>query len=472
MSAALTGRRKSGRLAAAIPSAAEVARLLRRCLPPATEGGPAPRAVRVERCWPASEDACSLEWSFRLGAGPPLALFGHLDLGTGKKPCRAEPPEAEPAPRRVAGRLWDVRVCVPESGLCVHSPDTDPVLRQLRGCLDGAAMARRLAEALGGPETGRASAGHQVSAELLGYRAGRRATIRFTWADADGDSLIGKTFRDDRASRLLSLHLRLGDQLRRATSFRVDVATPVAYLDDLKMGLFGGVAKDAAAKRALTERRRVEAAAVALAALHATLPGDLPRFTVEDECGIVERWARFLALVGSAHAPRMGRLVERLREAAAAVPAEPPRTIHRDFYEKQMILGPRRTVLLDLDTLARGSASVDLGNFLAHLLMRCLSSGGSPAEFARHAAAFRRCYEADGQGVDRRGLSFYFSSALVRLGAIHSLRSATCRFTGALWKAAEEAMDRCRVPVSVPRRGAPRAAGAGTGLRSAGSVGA
>ncbi len=47
-------------------------------------------------------------------------------------------------------------------------------------------------------------------------------------------------------------------------------------------------------------------------------------------------------------------------------------TIHRDFYDKQLIVDGDSVALLDFDNLAIGDRAQDYGNFLGHCRLRQL----------------------------------------------------------------------------------------------------
>ncbi|MFQ5428780.1 MAG: hypothetical protein ACE5E1_00600 [Phycisphaerae bacterium] len=392
-----------------------------------------PRDIVIERCWPDRVGGITVEWSFKLPGDGTRTLFGTTgSSGRPPSPCSA---------RAVADFTDATRgVCVDAPGwnMQVHSPDCDEKLPHLARCLDGHAMAERLAPVRARLNGGTpVSVGH-VQCRLLAYRPGRRAAIEFRPEGSGGIVLIGKTYADGRGEDLARLHEELNRQIGWQSDRRVRVPVVVDYLPDLNMILFGHVRG-----RALTytEGRAEDAAGRAIdavSALHRCRIDALPAFTVSHECGILSRWHVLLGRMHPPMARRTRSLVDSLLGRSALVERGTWCVAHRDFYEQQLILGRRTTTILDLDTLALAHPCVDLGNFLAHLFLAGAALGWETTRFDAIAEHAIRRYRFEGRAVDPRALSFYTASALFRVGAVHALRTRTCRFAPALWALAEQ----------------------------------
>jgi aminoglycoside phosphotransferase (APT) family kinase protein len=167
-----------------------------------------------------------------------------------------------------------------------------------------------------------------------------------------------------------------------------------------------------------------------------------PVFTAQDELAVVRRWSRSIAWLIPDLAQQSQTIADGLSAMNVLAGSVPQATIHRDFYEKQLILSPNHVTLLDLDTLAGGDPAVDLGNFLAHTLLREVTARGSGEFLGVLARRFLEGYQSRRGPVSRSHLAFYLATSLFRLGAVHALRSKTARHRGTLWSAAEKCLSR------------------------------
>jgi thiamine kinase-like enzyme len=66
--------------------------------------------------------------------------------------------------------------------------------------------------------------------------------------------------------------------------------------------------------------------------------------------------------------------------------------LHRDFYPDQLLFTDQGVVLLDLDLVCRGPASIDIGNFTGHLVELGIRKYGNPEHFAGVERAFVDSY--------------------------------------------------------------------------------
>jgi len=163
--------------------------------------------------------------------------------------------------------------------------------------------------------------------------------------------------------------------------------------------------------------------AAALAAFHAlSVPGIEKRFRPEDDVAVVEPW---VALVGAV-LPELAAMLEgSATDVREGMPADDPARaalVHRDFYDKQILVAPARVGLLDLDTACLGDPEIDVANFCAHLRLRSLqwhsSSDAARPLTTRFLAAYRACRPC----TDMHRVRWYLASALLRLACLYSLR--------------------------------------------------
>ncbi|MFQ5500299.1 MAG: phosphotransferase family protein [Candidatus Zixiibacteriota bacterium] len=97
-------------------------------------------------------------------------------------------------------------------------------------------------------------------------------------------------------------------------------------------------------------------------------------------------------------------------------------TIHGDFYDKQVIYAPRRTTLLDLDSLSAGDPAMDFGNFMAHIELRELQYARLDADIVDSGRlAFGAAYGEIGSGFEGRA-TWWKAVTLLRLAALYVLR--------------------------------------------------
>ena len=397
--------------------------------------GREPGNIRIERAWPTHGKSFVVEWSFDLGSGPRYALFG-----TPTADANSNQAGTTNHPTVAADGIRGVLVHLPRWGVRIHSPDQDPDLPQLARCMDERAMADRLEPFWNNGHQRHDNDGREIECRLLSYRSARRATLslrRLNAIQPEGN-LIGKTFRDGRGESLLVLHDQLDRQLASSTKGRVRVPSPIGYLADLRMALFGWARGEEGGDGWGWLCDRAVLAADALAALHGESIEGLDDFSREDECGVILRWHEALGRVDDHLFETTQPLLNALLRGAESMRVEDACTVHRDFYERQLIYDGKTITILDLDTLAHGEPSIDVGNLLAHLFLGALQAGRSVREYPPVARLVLDRYMAQRGAVDRDTLTFYLASALFRLGAVHVLRTTTSAHAPALWRLADE----------------------------------
>ena len=410
--------------------------------------GTAPRNVRLERYWPTRDNDYVFEWSFEFETGKRWNLFGQSCAMVG---AIAEQPTCEAT--LTADGIKGVLASAAEKNVLIHSPNCDPKLTHLATCLDPARMTVHLAEIWAQIDEGFIYQG-RPRCQLLGYRPGRRAAILYPADTPKGGSqgVVGKMYRGDRASRLRFLHSQLNEQLGWHTQGRVRAPVVIGELPDLGMAILTWAGGLTLGDGDLWSIDTATQAVEGLAALHLSWIDGLPVFTIRDECGIVQRWQSVVARLHPVLTQFSKPVADSLLHMSASIDSTKKCLIHRDFYERQIIIGRKATTILDLDTLALGAPCVDLGNMLAHLYLDSLLKGHGIARYDALATALVNHYETKSARVDRRALGYYFASSLFRVGAVHAMRTLTGRFSKSLWALAGEvvsglntASDKCRL---------------------------
>ncbi len=280
-------------------------------------------------------------------------------------------------------------------------------LPTLRACLD----AEQVSVALGQPQA-------FSTCEPKGYRPGMRCQIHFQ--GADGRSAYGKLAIEAESGRSFALHERIHDDGRR-NGHRFYIPRPLAYLPGLKLTVIEGGAgtsvldvlrSDCMADAAMT------AIAAALADLHALDIVPVQRvYGPRDESQLVTGWVELVAQLFPDAAEELHAVAARLQ--ASEPSTHPARAfVHRDFYDKQILLGGEGLCFLDMDTACHGDPEIDVGNFCAHLQLRGLQGGTLPR--CRDLETGFRC--AYPKPLESARVDWYRRAALLRLTCGYMLR--------------------------------------------------
>jgi hypothetical protein len=380
-------------------------------------------ATRLERalgsalpdaCWSGLQVANALpggDGGFAVQFTVPGADGGLHRIGGVMPPDPGQPP-AWPGPD---GTAW-----IADPGVAVALPTADPGLRSLPRILDPAWSAETAA-ALG--QRSDASS----PPELLAYRLGKRCVLRLRLADT---SVIVKAVRPKRLEAAAQAHARIAADpwVTVPRLLRIDPRVGALVLADVPGDAIHDLSGDAAAAAHETAGRL-------LRGFHAPAPGRTDGRTARDEIDQLADWTGRSAPLLGLHAARLTSALERLERHLPADAA--PVRIHRDFYDKQILIGDGRATLLDLDTTTTGDAALDLGNYLAHVTLRSLQdprAGDDPDAFAQRFLA------GYGPGADVvRRARWWRAAALLRLAVIYTLRP---RWRNIVTQLLEDA-DRC-----------------------------
>ncbi len=429
--------------------------------------------VAIERCWPSADDGFIAEWSFSLGSDRRFALYARsIDEAAGSMPATQGDASNKHQPTVTEWGLRGVLSYLPQHRLMIHTPDCDPAMRHLAKCLDEVRAAEFLApfweqaECHGAPSPKRLwRVGDSVSrvsdsrrtadtavargessgvhCRLIGYKPGRRAAICFERKSRDGtvQRILGKTYHKRQAEQLARLHYQINDEFRKNTDGAVQVSSPVAYVPEMQLALFHWAPGEAAKEQSSGPAGSIATAVRTMAALHGTTLEGLATFTMPDECAILQRWHRALTGAHPRLASESAPLLAMLLQQSESIDSASRCTIHRDFYETQLVTFRGQTTLLDLDTLCAGHPCLDLGNFLAHLYLQLLCRGGGAEHFGHLLKETTEQYERIAGRVDREALDFYLNSSLFRLGTVHAFRTQTRGFAEPIWQLARERLE-------------------------------
>ncbi len=289
----------------------------------------------------------------------------------------------------------------------VSMPELDTIMqffpldRELPGLVRVASRrtaGRLLGQALDGTDAGPIRVRR---VELVRYKPGRKALLRYLADEAAVGVLYTKIYADSRALTVRDLGLRLG---------AAGIATPEPLVLLERMGAI--VHREAPGIRLATLegdalRSALPPTGRALARLHGVaLPDGLP--PALPAAGQLDVAARTVSRLRPDLASRIDRLVAGLGPALAAA-EDPTGLIHGDFYDDQVLVrDDGEVVLLDLDEARRGDPRTDVGNALAHLSAR--APDALAAEGLRDA--FLEGY-AGGRTMDPRTTTLFEAAALL-----------------------------------------------------------
>ncbi len=295
-------------------------------------------------------------------------------------------------------------------------PREDPAMPFMRLALDREYMERQFRRLLG------AEAASTLGAiRVVRWKPGRRSVIEYdvggTGAGNDRRTLIGKV----RAKSFDGTTFQLVSRL--SAGARVDdvaggpsVPPVIGAVPECHMWL-QEKATGVSAWDALTGpdgTRAARAIGRAIATLQRSLPPLTRRHSIEDEMAYLRARLDTVAAGHPEWAARIRHVLEACDRLAAAARATSTTGVHRDFYHDQVIVGPERIWLLDLDLAAESDPALDVGNFSAHLVEQSLRLLGDADALARQEAEFVEGYvDAGGRG-EAASIAAYKALSLAR----------------------------------------------------------
>ncbi len=321
------------------------------------------------------------------------------------------------------------RVLFARDDLALQVFPEDYRLPHLSVCLQPQEVARRL---YGSYEP--------TEASLAGYRPGMRCQIRYT-DRASARVVFGKSAFEREPGASFRSQRKASEALAEAGA-GIFAPAPLAYLEDLSLTLVEGVPGESLyekIRRSAPVDAEVRRSAELLARLHGSHTEGITReFPTHKELTVIDAWAELTAALKP---DRAGRALRASAWMHRSVPegTHAPVVIHRDFYDRQVMFSDQRTALLDVDTLARGDAELDVGNFLAHLKLRDAQGRGQGED---SVGSLRRTFlnAYDGSLREDR-LRWYEAGTLFRLAFVYTARPRWEHLFDVLCAAGEELLD-------------------------------
>lgn len=268
--------------------------------------------------------------------------------------------------------------------------------------------------------------------EVLGYRLGRRCVARIRWQDRV-DSVPSPIPKNDivikmsRRRQTLALWTRWRQLEHEGFSYSSSdrIGMPKSlFLHSDTGALFQDYAHEASVHNLIGCEDfafHCGNASLTLAKLHGCRISGLTAYSTVEELNHLH-W--LTAITGQTFPSIAFSLAEKLHELVKSVPAADHhkyRTTHRDFYDKQVLSGDSRTVLLDCDTLTLADPALDYGNFIAHLCWRAQQHTEHASSIAEGMAQFKESYPQDSKDFRSRA-SWWARASLLRLACIYTWR--------------------------------------------------
>ncbi len=253
-------------------------------------------------------------------------------------------------------------------------------------------------------------------ATLVSHRPERRAVVRIE--DSAGVR-FAKVVPIGKFDRLVSRHQAICSL--PCFAFR----TPAILSLDPKLGVIefeslSGVGLSSLAKNDPRFAKAWRRTGRALRSLHRSTQCDLQVHDARAEVSLLRKRLHITQELARSVFERLSThatgVMERLLEAPS-----PHRVIHRDFYDKQVVVSKDdRIGIIDLDTAAIGEPALDLANMLVHIELRVLQDELPERLGAKAARALLQGYDPDDDTTRR--LQTYCDAARIRLACLYALR--------------------------------------------------
>ncbi len=218
-----------------------------------------------------------------------------------------------------------------------------------------------------------------AAAELVRYKPGRKALLRYRLGDDPRGAAFAKLHTDGRGGWIRDLTLALSRD-------GLPTPLPLAYLDDLH--LLVHAATPGTPLWSLRGEPAFAAAmdpfAAALSDLHASTHPGLPLATVATFADATAATATAIEIVHPPVVRRVRRLAEEIARGLGGI-APVTATVHGDCSPDQVLVDGTGITLIDFERAGLGHPLLDVGTFLAHLTADVAKNGCAGVEDARGA---------------------------------------------------------------------------------------
>ena len=265
-----------------------------------------------------------------------------------------------------------------------------------------------------------------VAARVVRHKPGRRCLIEYDMADLKTGhvyGIIAKMGRRPVARRDFLTQRTIHDAgFEKDAVDGIYVPEPLGVVDQWNMWLQRKVAGVVATEllsgpNGATIAVRI---AAALAKLHTQGPPPNRLHSLDDELAILRDRLETLSANRPHWKHRLEAVFAKCVRIATNLPVARSTPIHRDFYPDQVMIDGTNVCLCDLDLYCMGDPSLDVGNFVAHLIELGLREHDDPAFFDRSSAAFIEAYFSLCAERHTGSVDAYTKLSLARLIAINS----------------------------------------------------
>ncbi|MBL8695754.1 MAG: hypothetical protein JNJ88_16800 [Planctomycetes bacterium] len=257
-----------------------------------------------------------------------------------------------------------------------------------------------------------------VESVLLAARAGRRATLRLD-ATLSGGERPRLVLRWTPTARSMA-RAEWAQRLAATAAMELPFAAPLVVDGDAHVAVYPFVdGTDLAHLLDAGSPMNPAAIVSAIDRFHSLeAPPNAERHGASEELATLDRVRRRSANCGIPEPEGFEAARQLLEERVGDFGSGADVLLHRDLYERQILVGPRgKATLLDLDTAALGDAALDAGNFLAHLDLRAMEHAEGVGE-----AVLRQALWALPR-AEERAIRWAAAATLLRLAFVHSLRT-------------------------------------------------
>jgi len=266
-----------------------------------------------------------------------------------------------------------------------------------------------------------------AAARVVRHKPGRRCLIEYDIADVKTGRVYGilaKMGRRPVAQRDFLIQRSIYDAgFQHDAADGIYVPEPLGVIDQWNMWLQRKVA-GAVATELLTGPNGPAIAvriSAALAKLHTQGPPPNRLHSLDDELAILRDRLEKLSANRPHWKHRLEAVFAKCVRIATNLPVARSTPIHRDFYPDQVMIDGTNVCLCDLDLYCMGDPSLDVGNFVAHLIELGLREHDDPAFFDRSSAAFIEAYFSLCAGRHPGSVDVYTKLSLARLIAIDAV---------------------------------------------------
>ena len=264
-----------------------------------------------------------------------------------------------------------------------------------------------------------------ISREILGYRIGRRAVIRYTWqSKQEAAEIVLKLIRPEDSQR--NKNSALLEKLKSGESHQGWPDMPRIYYYDFVNGIFimesikGSSLHDLLAENEFSGA--CESAGKLIKQLHSRNHFGLPSYSQVNELEGLAKNSRIFSAIFPEWSAKLLNVQELLiAKIDVAKNYSDSGIIHRDFYDKQVLYSTPRVSLIDCENLYLGDPAIDYGNFLAHLELRKLQEPALSRNIKAGESSFIDSYGSPAGNFAQRS-EWWKAAALIRLSILYALR--------------------------------------------------